>query len=211
VPASLQQLARQIVHTQVSLKSQFQHQAELLLQYVNDTHQEQFCLDDALIANPRQDPIVLGIGIRLVGQDVPKNEWSNALTIHREQIKIIFKKHEMRLRHLTQFENKQAKIIYLFCQLELFKLLLKESLYYIDQAATALYALLEHFTALDQTNDAALPTVAPEAILHESTKGLHQHCQTISLLMAQLKTVSLLPQLRSISPNVYPNDSVENA
>lgn len=147
-PANLQQLSRQIVHTQVTLKSLIQQQSNLLFENVFDLDQTPLHLDDYLIANHAQHPLIITVGIRSERPHTLHTGWLRAFAQHREKIKITFKKHEMRLQHLTDDETEHAKLITLLCQSELFRLLLKNSTRKIDRAIIEVDALCDRLNAL---------------------------------------------------------------
>lgn len=196
-PANIQQLSQQIVHTQVTLKSLIQQQANLIIDNIFDTQQTPLRLDDALVANPTMHPIIIAVGIRSERPYTLHTGWLRAFAQHREKIKITYKKHEMRLQHLTPYETEQAKLISLLCQSELFRLLLKESTRKIDRAIIEVDALCDRLNALntDQLRDTPNYFFAQCALLCQDSTHIHNF---VSRTLNQIRLLAANTQ----APNI---------
>lgn len=195
-PSNIQQLSKNIIHTQVTLKSLIQQQAKLLIESfdrptgLKNKKAHTFTLNDALIANPQKHPIVVAVALSAESPQPIQTGWLREFAQLRERIKITFKKHEMQLNHLTPDETAHAKLISLLCQTELFRLLLKDSLRKIDRAITEVDALCERLNTLITTHT---PSDTQDGFI-TTYALLCQDCATVYQFVAtglvQMRTLS---------------------
>jgi hypothetical protein len=193
-PAHIQQLSRQIVHTQVTLKLLLQQQIHILTQHLEASDQPPMALNHVFVANANNQPVVICVCLRQTEPLAPQVGYLRTIALKREKIKIIFKKHELRLQHLTGPESQNAKLIWLLAQAELFRLLLKESIHHIDGVlfeAESLSARLN--TLMTQANHNQPRFKEAIAALSQESERWHKNADAVKRAACKLNHSQIMP------------------